>query len=308
METIKTFTTEKLITIIDWLQENTAQLKAGDTISLIVPDPDVGSGLFGGEMNRYGMIHRSWKNWVDLAETMDCRILKPEAKNGHLVILHFQKLNESHSWHKSTIDKYSTDSQFARIDKTEESGFIIDYLAALKRLQLQKGAAILNLGVNTGEEFAVIRHAVNEETYRSFSFTGIDLDASAIAQARTHLNTQQFHFIQGDINQLTQLNPGQFDVVISIGTLHSPGIDRQAVLRTLMQHCLKPQAAVIFAFPNCRYIDGEMKYGAKVKNYSEPELSLLIKDVAFYKKYLQQHHFKVNITGKYYIFITAKRV
>ena len=65
--------------------------------------------------------------------------------------------------------------------------------------------------------------------------------------------------------------------------------------------------SIILGFPNCRHIDGELKYGAKTKNYSEPELSLLINNISFYKRYLQQHKFKVTISGKYYIFLTAIR-
>ena len=61
----------------------------------------------------------------------------------------------------------------------------------------------------------------------------------------------------------------------------------------------------ILGFPNCRYQDGDTLYGARMKNFSQPELSLLIKDVSFYKKYLQQHRKKVFITGRHYILVTG---
>ena len=67
----------------------------------------------------------------------------------------------------------------------------------------------------------------------------------------------------------------------------------------------RPRGAVIFGVPNCRYLDGEQRFGARMKNYAQPELGLLVKDVAFYRKYLQQHHRQVYVTGKHYILVTG---
>ena len=71
------------------------------------------------------------------------------------------------------------------------------------------------------------------------------------------------------------------------------------------QDHLAPTGAVIFGVPNCRIVDGETQYGARMKNFRQPELGLLVKDVAFYRKYLQQHGRRVFVTGKNYIFVTA---
>jgi hypothetical protein len=62
---------------------------------------------------------------------------------------------------------------------------------------------------------------------------------------------------------------------------------------------------VIFGWPNCRYVDGEVEFGARVKNLRQPELGLVIKDIAFYRKYLSQHHRQVFVTGKHYLLVTA---
>jgi hypothetical protein len=75
---------------------------------------------------------------------------------------------------------------------------------------------------------------------------------------------------------------------------------------SLVQDHLTEQGAVILGFPNCRYTDGEVVYGAKVKNYTEPELSLLIKDIYFIKKYLQQHRFRVTLFGKHDLFLVGQ--
>jgi hypothetical protein len=72
-----------------------------------------------------------------------------------------------------------------------------------------------------------------------------------------------------------------------------------------MQHHLTPRGAVILGFPNCRYVDGEVEHGTRMKNFRQPELGLLVKDVAFYRKYLQQHHRKVFVTGKHYVLVTG---
>ena len=42
------------------------------------------------------------------------------------------------------------------------------------------------------------------------------------------------------------------------------------------------------SIPNCRVIDGETVYGARMVNFRQPELGLLVKDVAFYRKYLSE--------------------
>ncbi|MCK4974827.1 MAG: methyltransferase, partial [Sulfurimonas sp.] len=66
--------------------------------------------------------------------------------------------------------------------------------------------------------------------------------------------------------------------------------------------------AMILGFPNCRWIDGEMVYGAKAPNYSFNEMSLVLKDIHFCKKYLQQKKYRVTITGKDYLFLTARKI
>jgi hypothetical protein len=72
-----------------------------------------------------------------------------------------------------------------------------------------------------------------------------------------------------------------------------------------VQHQLGPTGALILALPNCRYRDGELVYGARMKNFSQPELSLLVSEVAFYRRYLNQHRRKVFVTGSHELLITA---
>ncbi|MDF1884327.1 methyltransferase domain-containing protein, partial [Sulfurimonas sp. SAG-AH-194-C21] len=115
-------------------------------------------------------------------------------------------------------------------------------------------------------------------------------------------------FYTHNINDLESLNIEKFDLIISIGTLQSTNLEFNPLLMSIVQNQLKKDGAMILGFPNCRWIDGEMLYGARVKNYPFSEMGLLYKDVVFSKKYLQQKKYRVTITGKDYIFLTATSI
>jgi hypothetical protein len=96
-----------------------------------------------------------------------------------------------------------------------------------------------------------------------------------------------------------------YDLVIAIDTLQSTGLNGRNLILTLRKKLLKPNGSFILGFPNTRYLDGTIHYGARMRNYTEPELSLLVRDLFFYRRYLQQQGFIVKITGKYTVFLTA---
>ena len=121
-------------------------------------------------------------------------------------------------------------------------------------------------------------------------------------------NDANISFYAHDINNLASLELGEFDLIISIGTLQSSNLEFNPLLMSIVQNQLKKNGAMILGFPNCRFIDGEMIYGARVKNYAFSEMGLLYKDVIFSKKYLQQKKYRVSITGKEYIFLTATSI
>ena len=87
--------------------------------------------------------------------------------------------------------------------------------------------------------------------------------------------------------------------------MQSPAVDDRALLRRIVQDHLTPAGAVILGLPNCRYLDGELVHGARMKNFRQPELGLVVKDVAFYRKYLQQHGRQVFVTGHHTLFVTG---
>ena len=275
-----------------------SSLKTNNQISIIAKNPDLQNAI-------------SLKSWINLAELLYCKLLTPKVLNSNLVELTFKKLNKNNSFHNcKTIDiseKYGVDSPFFTIDKLQEPSFLIAYKRALEVVEVQNRKDILNLGINRGDEFELIKNLISKEQFSKLNLYGIDHSKSAINYAKAKLNSPNLKLYIYDINKLDELNLPKMDLIISIGTLQSPAINYKPFLMKLTQEYLKEDGAFILGFPNGRWIDGELIYGAKVKNYSYSELGLLFNDVIFAKKYLQQKKFKVTITGKEYIFITAIR-
>ena len=111
--------------------------------------------------------------------------------------------------------------------------------------------------------------------------------------------------LAGMLAALPTLALGRFDLVLAIGVLQSPGVDDRALVRHVVQDRLTATGAVILGVPNCRYRDGVLVPGARIRNLRQPELGLVVKDLAFYRKYLQQHDREVWITGHHYLFVTG---
>lgn len=300
--------------IIAALSREIALLNAGDVITFDVLDPDEG-GVYAGEsitIEEKEYLYRGYKSWISLAELLKCKMLTPHSSDHPFVTLHFEKLRED-SFHASRQEdkkeKYGSDSLFFNIKKMEEPSFLYYYLQALDNAGIAEKKRILNLGINRGDEFEAIRNHLDINKYQKMEFVGIDHSESAINHAKTELPEDNVHLFSEDINALESLNLGLFDLILSIGTLQSPDINFKPFLMDLVQkHLHKEQGALILGFPNCRWIGGEMIYGAKAPNYAMSELSLLFNDVIFAKKYLQQHRFRVTITGKEYIFLTATKI
>jgi predicted GIY-YIG superfamily endonuclease/SAM-dependent methyltransferase len=309
----RVFTMEPMLQVSRWLETQLQQCSADAEIAFEVVDPDHGAASYAGKqisVEGIEYLYRGYKAWSDLAELHFCRMLTPKAAEGGRVLMRFQRLDTASSFHSSEngekTEKYGTASAFSSINKNEEPAFLLAYKRALEAVKIASKQRILNLGVNTGDEFALIRDMTAAEEFEAMELVGIDHSASAIEAARTRFASSNVSFHVHDINHLDALELGRFDLLISIGTLQSPGIDFKPLFMSLVQEYLvKNEGAMILGFPNCRWIDGEMVYGAKAPNYSYSELSLLMKDLYFCKKYLQQKRYRVTITGKDYLFLTA---
>ena len=285
------FTDKDMMEIVPILTNEIQNISSGDIYEFQINEKDV-----------------DYKIWVDLAHILYCKMLTPILKDD-LLLMRFQKLNKTVSFHNENDDveeKYGVESTFSLIDKNKQPSFLVHYLKALENVKVDKRIRILNLGVNSGEEFEVIKRY--SKNFDNLELVGIDYCSSAIEEAKKNFDDENISFLVGDINNLEALNLGRFDLIISIGTLQSTNLDFNKVFMNIVQNYLDINGSMILGFPNCRWVDGEMIYGGMVKNYNFSELSLLFKDVNYCKKYLQQKKFRVTITGKDYIFLTATSI
>jgi len=306
-----TFTHQTMQEILPILQN---ALKTDASVSLEVLNPDLGEGYAGNliTIEEKSYIYRGYKAWTDLAELLMCKMLTPKESSYPLVTLCFQKLEIQSSFHldiqSSKEEKYGTESHFFQINKMEEPAFLYYYNQALTNVNIEERTRILNLGINRGDEFEVIRNRLDTNKYQNMEFVGIDHSKTAIECAETFFPEYNVQFYAQDINNLDSLNLGKFDLLISIGTLQSPSINFKPFFMSLVQNYLEKNGAIILGFPNSRWVGGEMIYGAKAPNYAMSEMSLLYNDVIFCKKYLQQHKYRVTLTGKQYVFLTATKI
>lgn len=308
---MKKFVNESMYEIVLYLEN---ELKINNEVLIEVLNPDLEKDYYAGEkvvIEEKEFIYRSFKAWSDLAELLFCKILIVELKL-NTIILKFKKLNKIDSFHKDINDeqneKYGEESTFFRINKNEEPAFLYAYMNALKNVKVEEKRNILNLGINKADEFEVIKNLVDEKNLSEINFVGIDYSKSAIEFAKKRFSFENFTFYNHDINKLDELNLKKADLLISIGTLQSSGLNFKLLFMDLIQNYLEDKGSIILGFPNCRWINGETIYGAKAANYSYSEQSVLYKDVYFCKKYLQQKKYRVTLTGKNYLFLTATSI
>lgn len=250
-----------------------------------------------------------YKALVDLAQINYCKMLTPKALDENIIMARFEKLNLDESFHNEDDDKekYGIDSTFGQINKTMQPAFLHYYIQALENVDINKRIRILNLGVNSGDEFEVIKKYASN--FKNLEFVGVDYCPSAIKEAQDKFKDyKNIQLLEADINLLDDLNLEPFDLIISIGTLQSSNLNFKLLFQDIVQKYLKKDGAMILGFPNCRWVDGQMIYGARVKNYNFPEMSILYNDAQWCKKYLQQKKFRVTLTGKDYIFLTATSI
>ena len=295
------------------LEKRLQTLISKDIIEFEVLNPDCVDSTYSGnilQINDILYLYHGYKAWSDLAHLLKCRMLTPLVKEKHLVVIRYQKLNPDTSFHTNTADvesKYGMNSIFSQIHKMEEPAFLHYYKQALTNVHINKRMRILNLGVNSADEFEFIQEYASN--FKNLELVGIDYCASAIGNAQEKFSdAHNIKFYTHAINDLDALNLGQFDLIISIGTLQSSNLEFNPLFMSIVQKQLKKDGAMILGFPNCRWLDGEMIYGARAKHYAFSEMSLVYKDAIFCKKYLQQKKFRVTITGKDYIFLTATSI
>jgi len=299
---MKRFEYESMLEIVEWCEDALSKMDSSEIVSFQVPDQDMSNSSYP---------YRSFRVWGDLATLLFCHMLTPYVDHGGYIEIRFQKLDRDDSFHlHNPIDdreRYGVESKFAQIDKNSQPTFLFAYREALRSVKIAKRRQVLNLGINSGDEFELIRDMLPSDIYKGIEFIGVDYSQSAIHRAIERFGDNS-RFYCHDINNLSELNLPKSDLIITIGTLQSRNIEFKPLFMSLVQNYLSDDGSMILGFPNSRWIDGEMIYGAKAPNYRNAELSLVIKDIYFCKKYLQQHRFRVTITGREYLFLTATRI
>jgi trans-aconitate methyltransferase len=275
---------------------------ASERVELVVLDfgrPEV-AGHYAGEVvaiDGRDYVHRPLRLWVDLASRLGFRIGAVERAQSPTLRLVLERLaRRDRARGVVGSERYGAGSERQRARKREDPDFVIDLGDALARIDLPAAPRVLDLGCNDGDLFALFG-ALRPDL--APVFVGVDHSASAIARARFPAAT----FLEADLDHDLEL--GEFDLVVSIATLGSTSIDSPALLRRIVQRYLAPRGAVLLGLANCRYRDCEVEYGGRVTNREEPELGVVVKEAAFYRRYLAQHHREVFVTGKYYIFVLA---
>lgn len=315
-----------LVTIWRHLQ---AALTTAERAEVLVPDPDRGAGAGVGARLRdvHGdFVHRPLRVWVDLAERLHCRLATPRpvaagavgavGAGGGLVRLRFERL-APHRPPASRRARYAPGSAFARLDKLEDAASLTSLVEAYERVGVRPGARVLVLGVNRGDELAALELASGAPPLRRLELVGVDHSGAALAAARERfpgLPRDRLQLRELDVNLLAAPPDapaapplGRFDLVVCVALLQSPGVDDRALLRALVQRHLAPSGALVLGLPNSRLADGDLLWGARTRNVGPVELGLLLKDAAFVKRYLQQHRFRVFVSGKYDLLITGVR-
>jgi len=295
-DAVLSFSTEPLYLVLEYLRNT---LEREGQVRVRVPNPDLGLGLYPGEQTE-AETHRPYSVWLDVADRLECHFLTP-LHLGEQVELTFMK-SEARAV-QPTLEKYDPDSEFGRVNKLEDPCFLEDMLEALKRMNLKQGARVLSMGVNTGRELELL-----EQVYPDLALevVGIDLNPRALEVAQARF--PQFSFLERDLNDLPFLELGKFDLILCLSVLQSSGLDKDKVFRTLLREHLCSSGGIIIGLPNCRYVDGRVSYGARMRNFKKPDLSLLLADLALYRRHLQKHGFRVYVTGKYEVLLTAARV
>lgn len=286
------FTTEPLSTLLPAVRRALAE--AGE-VTFSVPDPDLGVGLYAGELTAAG-IHRPWQTWTDLAELLGAHLLTPERVPGGRVRVRLR----AHA-HRADPDAQGYGAgEWARVNKLEDPVFLFTLVEALRRVGPPTGGRVLALGVNGGRELDALALAFPE---REFAVLGVDLEPQALERARERHPAGDFRVL--DVNTLPLPELGHFDLVLALSLLQSPGVKTDALLAAVVRHHLTPGGGLVLGFPNARYRDGALSYGARVRNFARPDLSLLMSDVTDARRRLQKYGFKVFVTGKYEVLVTA---
>lgn len=304
--------TRPLVEVLAWLRA-TLVVRSGPpgavAAELVVPDPDEGSELWPGAERGDGAPQRGWRAWVDLAAGVGCVLGTPIPLGDGRVRVPFRPLGGEAPWHadgaEGVVDapaRYAAPDGFAAVRKLEDPGFLLPLLEALERVRPPDGGRVLVLGCHRGDEVAALGWL--EPAPLDLEVVGVDHAAAPLAQARARF--PEAIFLEADVGALPG-DLGRFDLVIAIAVLQSPGVDDRALVRRLVQDHLMPDGALLLGVPASRFRAFDVVWGARTRNFRAPDLSLVVQDLATYRRYLHQHRFRTHVGGRYDLLLSAWR-
>ena len=289
-----------------------ALAEGATAIDLEVPDPDGGDA---------GPVAGGWRGWFDLAELLGCRLEAPLGLGGGRAGLRLVPLAPEADWHAAVradpaghgdsaggarnpvaTERYADPTGFAAVRKLDHPGFLLPLLEALARVRPPDGGRVLVLGCHRGDEIEAL--GLLEPPPADLQLVGIDHAEAPLAEAARRFPAARF--LRRDVADLPA-DLGAFELIVAVAVLQSPTIDDRALLRRLVQDHLAPRGALLLGLPNGRFRGRDPVWGARSRNYREPDLSLVVKDLAAYRRYLHQHGFRTHVGGRYDLLLTAWR-
>jgi hypothetical protein len=303
-----------LLSVLPRLQQQALSTK-GERFFCDVPDPDLLETGFSGSLRviQGEEVHvHDWQCWVDVASLLECRLQTPERLENGWLRLWFLPLDTNDSWHHLPVsdptEKYGMGTPFFELDKLEEPHFQTELREGIEGLNLQPGERILILGAHKGDEIRLLEEVVGPELFAALEVVAVDHCFSAVEVGRQRWREQpQVTWHCMDLHDVVGLGEHNYALVIAVGTLQSPEVRDRELLKWLVKEGSQERNALLIGFPNSRYVQGALKYGAEMKNYATSEGSLLLKELSYYKRFLQQQRYRVRVKGKYYQFVMAYR-
>ncbi|MDA0700138.1 MAG: class I SAM-dependent methyltransferase, partial [bacterium] len=161
---------------------------------------------------------------------------------------------------------------------------------------------VLVLGCHRGDEIAAL--ADLDDPPRDLEVVGVDHAPGPLAEAQARF--PHGRFVLSDVARLPD-DVGRFDLIVAVAVLQSPAVDDRALLRQLVQTRLTEGGGLLLGLPNGRFRGDDPVWGARTRNFAEPDLSLVVNDLAVYRRYLHQHGFRTHVGGRYDLLLTAWR-
>jgi len=304
--------TRPLVEVLAWLRSVLAArgLEPGAIAAeLVVPDPDEGLDRWPGAERGDGAPQRGWRAWLDLATGLGCVLGTPTPLGAGRVRVPLRLLGGEAPWHVDGAGgaadapaRYAAADGFAAVRKLEDPGFLLPLLEALERVRPPDGGRVLVLGCHRGDEVAALGWL--EPAPRALEVVGVDHAAAPLAEARERFPDARF--VEADLGALPA-DLGRFDLVVAIAVLQSRGVDDRALVRRLVQDHLVPDGALLLGVPASRFRGFDVVWGARTRNFRAPDLSLVVHDLATYRRYLHQHRFRTHVGGRYDLLLSAWR-